>query len=202
MGKTNDLTPRKMSAVKTLLNERRYSQREIAIKLGMSAASVNRINRKIDLGQELCASRMGRCGAKSLFTPRSKRILIRKCITNRRATSTDLSKQMAVHGVNASSSTIRRVLVKAGLNARRPLKKAKLTSAMMKKRLVWAKHYENWTQDDWSKVRMVLRFSNCTECALCTKNADCGIGCIVRVQIAVVSPSVSLGISMRTLRKL
>jgi transposase len=152
MGKTSDLTPRKLSAVKTLLKEQRYSQRLIASKLGVSPASVNRIKRKLDLGQDLGPQRIARCGAKPLFNARAKRVLMRECLANRRGTSQELSTRMAAHGVHSSSSTIRRVLVKAGLRARRPLKKAKLTPAMSKKRLVWARQYADWTQADWSKV--------------------------------------------------
>ena len=152
MGKKTDLTPRKLSAIKTLLREKIYSQRAIAIKLGVSASPVNRVQRKIDFGQDLTAQRKERCGAKPLFTPRSKRILIRHCISNRRATSKDLAEKMNDAGVMTSASTVRCVLVKAGLNARRQVGKVRLTPTMIKKRLLWARRDADWTDEHWSKV--------------------------------------------------
>jgi hypothetical protein len=86
MGQIQDLTLRKPSAAKPMLREKLYSQRTIAGKLGMSAASVNRIKKKLDMGKELCPQRKAICGAMALFNPRTKRILIRKCVANRRST--------------------------------------------------------------------------------------------------------------------
>lgn len=155
MGKVKDLTPRKVSAVKTLIKEQRYSQREIAKKCDISAASVNRVKRELDLGQDFCAERTKnrqRSGIKSKFSTRTRRTLIKLCKSNRRATSLDLSRQVSAYGVLVSPRTVRRELCNAGFTARRPVKKAKLTPAMMKKRLLWAKQYKDWTANDWTKV--------------------------------------------------
>lgn len=155
MGKVKDLTPRKVSAVKTLIKEQRYSQREIAKKCDISAASVNRVKRELDLGQDFCAERTKnrqRSGIKSKFSTRTRRTLIKLCKSNRRATSLDLSRQVSAYGVLVSPRTVRRELCNAGFTARRPVKRAKLTPAMMKKRLLWAKQYKDWTANDWTKV--------------------------------------------------
>lgn len=155
MGKVKDLTPRKVSVVKTLIKEQRYSQREIAEKCDISAASVNRVKKELNLGQDFCEERTKnrkRSGVKSKFSARTRRTLIKLCKSNRRATSLDLTRQISQYGVLVSPRTVRRQLCNAGLTARRPLKKAKLTPVMMKKRMIWANQYKEWTSIDWTKV--------------------------------------------------
>ena len=49
-------------------------------------------------------------------------------------------------------TTVLRRLLAAGRKARRPIKKQLLTTAMCKKRLVWAKTHANWTIEDWKNV--------------------------------------------------
>ena len=67
---------------------------------------------------------------------------------NQRKNAVNLNKKSHDTGI----STVRRRLLEAGRRARKPIKKQLLTTAMMKKRLVWAKKYQNWTTEDWSKV--------------------------------------------------
>ena len=146
MGKVRDLTPRKVSAVRTLIKEQRYSQREIAKKCDISAASVNRVKRELDLGQDFCEERnknRQRSGVKSKFSARTRRTLFKLCKSNRRATRLDLCRQVLEYGVLVLPRTVRRELCNAGLTARRPVRKAKLTPAMMKKRLLWANQYKD-----------------------------------------------------------
>ena len=54
--------------------------------------------------------------------------------------------------MKVNSSTVRRRLIECGRIARGPFKKQLLTAAMMRKRLKWAKKYQNWTVTDWRKV--------------------------------------------------
>jgi len=155
MGKSKDLTPRKASAVKTMLEETNLSQRVIALKCGISAASVNRVRRKLDMGKDYCEDRAVNrrsSGVKPKFSTRNRRTLIRLCKQNRRATSVDLARQISRYGEQVSSRTVRRELCKAGFAARRPVKKAKLTPAMTKKRYLWALRHKDWTENDWSRV--------------------------------------------------
>lgn len=152
MGKTSDLSPRKLALIKCLLQEKRYTQGEIADRLKISQSSVCRVKKSLDFGYDYASSRAGSCGRKSKFTPRMERKLVQLSKTNRRATSKDLKITMEQYGVNVCDSSIRRRLIAAGLHARRPRKKAKITPVMAKKRLAWAKEMQQQFGNDWSKV--------------------------------------------------
>lgn len=87
------------------------------------------------------------------MTERAKRKLVALVEKNRRLSSKDIALQMEDYGANVSPPTVRKILIKAGLNARRPRRKQKITATMAKKRLAWAKEHMNLTIDDWKKVR-------------------------------------------------
>lgn len=152
MGKVSDLTPRKKAKIEVYLSDTSYSQAQIATKLGVSQKSVSRIKRKLSFGLGLEANRSGKCGRKRLSGVRDDRVLIRKCLQNRKATSMMLNLEWYQTGVHVSSRTVRRRLVDNGLRARKPLKKPKLTPTMTRKRLEWAKIHRLWTPEDWSRV--------------------------------------------------
>lgn len=153
MGKTSDLSPRKVGVTKTLLEEKKYSQREIAKRLQISQKSVSRISQALKNGHDYSPARQGKCGRKSKVTPRTQRKLVQMAKYNRRATSQDLKKSLEKYGVDVCTSTVRRKLINAGLPARRPRKKAKITPAMAKKRLNWAHEVKTRFGNDWSKVK-------------------------------------------------
>lgn len=155
MGKRSDLSPRKVALAKCLLQEKHYTQGEIADRLKISQTSVCRLKKSLDSGSEYAPSRVGKCGRKNKFSPRTERKLIQIAKKNRRATSKDLKMSMEQYGVNVCDSSIRRRLIAAGLPARRPRKKAKITPAMAKKRLAWAKEVQKQFGNDWSKVRNI-----------------------------------------------
>lgn len=152
MGRKSDLSPRKVATIKLLLEEKRYSQREIANRLQISQKSVSRICQAEKDGLDFRRGRRGKCGRKSKLSPRTERKLVQMAKDNRRATSQDLKKALENYGVNVCTSTVRRKLISAGLPARRPRKKAKLTPAMSAKRLKWAHEVRNKFGEDWSKV--------------------------------------------------
>lgn len=155
MGKTSDLSPRTVALAKCLLQEKRYTQGEIADRLKISQTSVCRLKKFLDSGCEYAPSRVGKCGRKNKFSARTERKLLQIAKKNRRATSKDLKMSMEKYGVNVCDSSIRRRLIAAGLHARRPRKKAKITPAMAKKRLAWAKEVQEQFGNDWSKVRNI-----------------------------------------------
>jgi arginine repressor len=72
---------------------------------------------------------------------------------NSRATSQDLKKYLEKYGVDVCACTVRRKLISAGIPARRPWKKAKITPAMAKKRLNWAYEVKYQFANDWNKVK-------------------------------------------------
>lgn len=49
---------------------------------------------------------------------------------------------------------MQRRLAENELIARKPARKLKLTAAMIKKRLDWARKYKNFTSQDWEKVKI------------------------------------------------
>ena len=55
-------------------------------------------------------------------------------------------------GVKIDSPTVRRRLLECGRKARRPVRKQLLTIPMKKKRLAWARKYQNWEKEDWRRV--------------------------------------------------
>lgn len=153
MGKKKDVSPRKIAVAKAFLSEGQYTQQEIAKKTQLSQKTISRIKRSLEFNEEFGPHRQGKCGRKRILTPRSQRKLVAMSLKNRNATSTMLRDQLSDIGIEASAVTVRRRLCEAGLKGRRPRRKQKITAAMAKKRVEWAKNLRNWTSDDWSKVR-------------------------------------------------
>lgn len=152
MGKCEDLTKEKIVAVNTLLKNTELSQRQIAIKCGVSQSSVRRIKEKMAKEGVFEASRRGRCGKKPIVTPRGKRILRNLAKEFRRASHSELQKKFQEAGVSVSTCTLRRNLYELGFKCRRPVRKPRLTPAMVKKRLQWAYAHKHLTVEDWRIV--------------------------------------------------
>lgn len=147
MGKSSDLSPRKTTSVKLLLEEKCYSQREIAKRLSISQKSVSRIKLACDQNLSYESRRVGKCGRKAKMSERLVRKLKNIVKTNRRHITKQLTDQINDYGANVSPKSVRRVL-----KSRRPRKKQKITPTMAKKRLEWAKGLRHWTVGDWEKV--------------------------------------------------
>lgn len=152
MGKARDLSPGKISEIKTLLVNTNHSHRKIASIASVSKSTVDRIKKKIDEGTNLSPKRVGKCGRKRITTPRAERQLRNIVINHRKASMKVISTKIRQAGINVSSMTARRRIKEMGFSCRRPAKKPFLTPTMMKKRLLWAKQHRNWTADDWKKV--------------------------------------------------
>lgn len=152
MGKVKDLSPRKISEIKTLLLNTSHSNRQIASIANVSRASVNRIKIKLDSNLELTSHRKAKCGRKKITTPRDERKIRDICIENRKAPLRALVKKIQDADINISAMTTRRRVKELGFTCRRPAQKPLLTQAMMQKRLQWAKKHRHWTVKDWEKV--------------------------------------------------
>lgn len=122
MGKSFDLTPRKVAKVQVLLEERCYTQRQIATRLQISQKSVSRINKKIQNNESLVSGRIGKCGRKKILSRRATRLLKNMTLSNRKITSKVLSDQIRDHGIDVSARTVRRSLNEQGLRAHKPTK--------------------------------------------------------------------------------
>jgi len=152
MGKKCDLTPRKKARIETVLTETTMNQGEIAVKYGVSQASVSRIRRNLACGEGNDGHRVGKCGRKPKSTARDDRILVSMIKTNRKLNSRQLAGMWQASGADVHDSTFRRRLLKAGLGAHRPTRKQHLNLSMIQKRFVWAKQHLHMTTDDWKKV--------------------------------------------------
>ncbi|GFU70901.1 hypothetical protein TNCV_2206181 [Trichonephila clavipes] len=78
MGKKGDLLPCKKTEVKALVNAKLFSNREISRKLKVSEASVRRIKKKIESGEEFSPKRKKKCGRKPIPPPQGQKDLSRK----------------------------------------------------------------------------------------------------------------------------
>ncbi|KAF6204834.1 hypothetical protein GE061_018997 [Apolygus lucorum] len=152
MGRGTDLSPRKKALVACMLDQGESSQCEIAKKLKISQKSVSRVKVSVQEGTPLSPDRKGKCGRKSKFSPRLLRKMVQIAKTNRRATSREICEKLKEYGTEVSPSIVRRRLCAEGLPARRPRKKAKLTPAMAKKRILWAKDMQEKFQNNCNKV--------------------------------------------------
>ena len=121
----------------------------------VSEASVQRIKKKIEAGDDLSPNRKQRCGRKPIFTPRSprsERCLKKICVENRLTTTKIIKSQLQDANVNVSERTVSRKLTEIGFKACRPARKPKLTVAMKAKRLKWAKQWRDKDVDFWRSV--------------------------------------------------
>ncbi|GFT60253.1 uncharacterized protein TNCV_4970761 [Trichonephila clavipes] len=100
--------PCKKAEVKALVNAKLFSNREISPRLKVSEASVRRIKKKIESGEELIPKRKKKCCRKPIFNPRSERSLKKICLENRFATTKVIKSQLQDINVNASERTVRR----------------------------------------------------------------------------------------------
>lgn len=157
MGKSNDLSPRKIGQISILLSETSLKQKEIANKLGVSKQTVSRIKKKIENNEELDSNRVG---PQRTTTPRLDRRIVHMALDDRRASCNKISRELSAEGINVNRKTINNRLLEAGLRAYRPRKKPRLTKKMMNDRYNWAKNHLEWTSEDWEQVRIRLSIIN------------------------------------------
>lgn len=132
-------------------SEAGLSNVDIAKRLKCNESSARRLLKKYHEAKEI--SRKKGSGRKRKTSEREDRLLQRLSIRNRFANSSQLRREFIEEtGTGVSSRTIRRRLCKLGLKARRLARKPLLTRDMQRKRLGWAKQYENFTVDDWKAV--------------------------------------------------
>ena len=86
-------------------------------------------------------------------TIRQDRALVRLSLSNRRLISSDLCQEWRQSiGVEVSTSTIRKRLLRSGLRRCKAKEKLKVSVKQRKARIAWAKEHLNWTSEDWDKV--------------------------------------------------
>lgn len=168
MGRKSDLTPRKCAEIKALLRTKTFSNREVSRQLLVSEASVRRIKKKIEFGEQLLPMRKKRCGRKPIFSRRGERCLKKICLENRFSTTKEIKSKLESYSIQASERTVRRKLIDMQFKAYRPARKPRLTEAMKKKRLQWAKAYQHHDLDFWKSVSICSYNYICTYSLACT----------------------------------
>lgn len=152
MVRGKDIAPEKKIAVKTLLESGKYSQREIATKIGVSQPTVARIAKTVKEGRTLELKRPSRIGLNRATTPRDERQIRAVAEKTRKKPLRVVGKEVRSLGINISDRTLRRRLLDLGFKCRRPAKKPLLTDRMKKLRLAWAKNHRFMTENDWAQV--------------------------------------------------
>ncbi|GFX09940.1 uncharacterized protein TNCV_4100811 [Trichonephila clavipes] len=131
------------------MNAKLFSNRKVSRRLKVSEASVRRIKKKIESGEELSPKRKKKCGRKPIFISRSERSLKKTCLENRFATTKMIKSQLQDINVNASGRTVRRKIKDLNFKIFRHARKPKLTLAMKANRLNWAKQWRDKDVDFW-----------------------------------------------------
>ena len=98
MGKTNDLSARKLPLVECIIQEKRYIQPDITNTLNISYASVSRVKKVLDNDKH----RVGKCGRKRIISPKTVRKLFQLEKRDIILTSKDLSKNQKQYEVHYS----------------------------------------------------------------------------------------------------
>lgn len=152
MGRRRDLSAEDYARVEAYLTAGNLSVRQIALNSNISIGSVSNIKKRLD-NNTAGPSRQGNCGAKRKTSVQDDRSL--KRMIQRQPLVT--AKQMRGHlssalGIEVSDRTVRRRLKSLGVKSVIPRKVPKLTPAMKKKRLRFAKAHAQWTIHDWRKV--------------------------------------------------
>lgn len=147
-----DISEAKKGAIIALLNEKNLSYREIATKVGVSASTVSRMNKKIVAGEDLLLTSRKNCKGVRKTSVRDDRTIVRAAVEERRSTNRELTRKLRGRDINISARTVRRRCREAGLFCRRPAKKPRLTPRMKLKRLLWARMHRSYTIADWNKV--------------------------------------------------
>lgn len=150
MPKTRELSEVERSQI-VILKKQGLSIHEIARQLQFSRCAVRTTIRRFE--ETRCYKSKPRSGRKKITTVKQDRILQRMSLRNRRLSSKDLSSQLNEHyKLKISPSTVRQRLSDVGLRGCKARHKPYLTPAHQKRRLLWARKYQDWTSEDWAKV--------------------------------------------------
>lgn len=133
------------------LREEGYSIRQISKKLKFSVSGVAKtIHRYRDTGSY---DDRPRSGAPRKTSQREEKFLEVISKRNRFKTVRDLTAELNTsRETPVSESTVRRRLAAKNLKGYIAAKKPLLRAINKKKRLQWAKKYQDWTEKDWEKV--------------------------------------------------
>lgn len=129
----------------------RYKQKDIAKFFGISQGTVSKImKRNRDTGRPTPRQRSGR---PRKTTAREDRSLLRLCRNDRMKPASRLRMEWVRHrNVPVTRKLVNNRLFKAGLPARRPLRKPNLLPRHRRARLQWVRRHRNWHVAHWEHV--------------------------------------------------
>lgn len=140
--------------IKKLVIEARHkgeSNREVADRFHICYSTVSRIYKR--WSEERTMKRKRGSGRPRKTTKRQDRLLIRLVKKDPFQTAKDVQNYAREHmGVEMTTRTARRILVRAGLPARRPAKKPLISAKNRKALLAFARTHLDWTVEQWTKV--------------------------------------------------
>ena len=150
MGKKAALSSEKRAQI-VGLSTMKLSEREISRQMKVSKTAVHNAIKKFRKENTFKDSK--RSGRPRISSSRDDRF-IRKVVSQSPMNSAKkIQAGMAERGINMSEKTIRRRLsVDFGLKSYRPAQKPRLTEAMKKKRLEFAKRHLDWDTKMWKNV--------------------------------------------------
>jgi transposase len=145
-------TPDKEKIVKA--RKEGISRAAVASLFGCSRRTVSRIVSEVKTSGNV--HRSEKKGRPRITTKKEDRMLVRAFKKNPNMASTE-GTQLVKRDMNKDISrwTASRRLIQAGLFSRRPARKPWMTASHRKQRLQFARTYQSWTVEDWSKVIFV-----------------------------------------------
>ena len=152
MGRSKDLNSEQVSALLALLRDKQRTMRQIAQQCNLSVGSVHNIKRRAAINQ-FGPLRHGKCGPKRRTNSQDDRAIVQHVRKQPLATASQIQTHLSDAGVNISRSTVQRRLRALGCRSVKPRRVPKLTSAMMKQRMAFARRYQNWTIQHWRQMR-------------------------------------------------
>ena len=103
---------KKKVEIATLLNLQTYSAREIAKKVGTSAATVSRIGKKLSAGLPPEDNNRENCGKEYITSERKGRRIVSTVLRNRRSNLRALHSMVEEDGIVISPMTLRDAFMK------------------------------------------------------------------------------------------
>ena len=150
MGKRRDCSLETRAQVEILVEEG-YSQREIAVRLGVSQSCVSRtMKRKSQMGSH---QRKQGSGRSRCTTARTDKVIKRMAVKNPFVSASEIHEELSSLSFVPSIRTIqRRLRVDHGLASHKPAKKPLLSKKNIRDRMQFCRQHELWTVDQWKRV--------------------------------------------------
>ena len=135
----------------TLHNETDQSSTQLAARFNCDRRTVDRLI--IKERQTHSVDNLPRAPRHSVSTEREDRLLVRMSTQSPHLVARQLKQRWQTeYHVEASLTTIKRRLRKAGMFGCVAVKKPLLTAQHRQRRLQWARQYQRWTAEQWGRV--------------------------------------------------